>query len=153
MGTTWEGCALAIQPSRLGTASARARLLLCISIPSSIASANRFSSCIVRWLLLCIRITVDPATAFVLAWQPYWLQMQMHANTGVDTYETPRHGHIKGVTKAQNECVRFPLTLMQMHKRSPSLKFYSSMKASHFLNQNNYLDLIIYIDIFDVYHQ
>ena len=47
--------------------------------------------------------------------------MQMHANAGVDAYETSWHGRIKGATKAKSECVRFPLTLMRMHKRSPSL--------------------------------
>ena len=48
----------------------RARLLLCISIPGSVASANRFSSCVVRQLLLCVNITVDSASTFMLACQP-----------------------------------------------------------------------------------
>ena len=47
--------------------------------------------------------------------------MQTHATAGVDAYETPWRGHIKGATKAKSECMRFPLTLMRTHKRSPSL--------------------------------
>ena len=47
----------------------------------------------------------------------------MHANAGVDAYETPRRGRIKGATKAKSECVRFPLTLTQMLKRSSSLRW------------------------------
>ena len=50
--------------------SIRARLLLCIHIPGSVASVNRFSSRVVRCPLLCIGITVDPVSAFVLACQP-----------------------------------------------------------------------------------
>ena len=47
-----------------GRTHIRAQLLLCISIPDSVASANRFSSCIVRWLLLCASITIDPTSGF-----------------------------------------------------------------------------------------
>ena len=45
----------------------------------------------------------------------------MHANTGVDAYETPWHGCIKGATQAKSECVRFKLTLTRTHERIPSL--------------------------------
>ena len=48
----------------------RAQLLLCVSIPGSIVSTNRFSSHVVRWLLLCVSITVDLASALALACQP-----------------------------------------------------------------------------------
>ena len=47
--------------------------------------------------------------------------MQTHANAGVDAYETPRRGRIKGVTNAKSEWIRFPLTLMRTHKRIPNL--------------------------------
>ena len=47
--------------------------------------------------------------------------MQTHANTGVDAYATPWRERIKGATKANSECVRFPLTLTRTHKRSPNL--------------------------------
>ena len=33
----------------------------------------------------------------------YWLKTRTHANAGVDTYETPRHGRIKGATTAKSE--------------------------------------------------
>ena len=51
------------------TYTVRAWLLLCISIPGSIASVNWFSSCVVRLLLLCASITIDHASAFALACQ------------------------------------------------------------------------------------
>ena len=51
----------------------------------------------------------------------YWLKTRTHANAGVDAYEIPRRGRIKGATKAKSECVLFPLTLMQTQKWSPSL--------------------------------
>ena len=107
------------------TYSIRARLLLYVRIPSSIASANRFSSRVVRCLLLCVSITADSASAFTLACQPnpVLVENAEHANAGVDAYETPRHGHIKGATKANSERVRFPLTLTRTHKRSPCLAF------------------------------
>ena len=41
----------------------------CISIPINVASVNRFSSGIVRQLLLCISITIDLVSAFALACQ------------------------------------------------------------------------------------
>ena len=58
----------------------RALLLLCISIPGSVASVNRFSSCTVRYLLLCISITVDLASVFALACQ---LNLVLVENTDV----------------------------------------------------------------------
>ena len=85
----------------------RAWLLLCASIPGSIASANRFSNGVVRQLLLCVSITIDPVSAFVLACQPISVLVE-NAGDGVDAYETPRRGRIKG---AKNECECFPLTL------------------------------------------
>ena len=48
----------------------RAWLLLRVSIPGSVALANRFSTYVVGWLLLCVIITVDPASVFELACQP-----------------------------------------------------------------------------------
>ena len=39
-------------------------------IPGTVASTNRFSRCAARCLLLCVSITVDPASAFILACQP-----------------------------------------------------------------------------------
>ena len=55
----------------------------------------------------------------------------MHANAGVDVYETARHGRIKGAVKAESEYVRFPLTLMRMHTRSPGLKETHLAKSAH----------------------
>ena len=54
----------------------RAWLLLCVSIPGSIVSVNRFSSCVVRQLLLCVSITVDPVSAFTLAYQPNYVLVE-----------------------------------------------------------------------------
>ena len=51
-----------------------------------------------------------------------WLKMQTHPNPGGDSNETPWHGCIKGVTRDNSECVGFPLTLKQTHKRIPSLR-------------------------------
>ena len=48
----------------------RVQLLLCVGIPGSVVSANRFSSRVVRCLLLCVSITTHPASAFVFACQP-----------------------------------------------------------------------------------
>ena len=56
----------------------KARLLLCVSIHSSVASANWFSSCVFMHLLLC------GSVSFGSCWHVdqvlYWLKTQMHAN-------------------------------------------------------------------------
>ena len=68
-------------------------LLLCISICSTIASANRFSSRVVRRLLLCGSVSLGHMLAFALKGRPspVWLKMQTHANAGGNAEETPLH--------------------------------------------------------------
>ena len=100
--------------------------------------SGRVDSSIAVMLASCSHLSVMQATPkgtapfmrqhyhqpFTLACQPNrvcWLKMQTHANAGVYAYETPRRGCIEGATKAKNECIQFPLTLIRTHKRSPSL--------------------------------
>ena len=96
----------------------RARLLLCVSIPSSIASVNRLSSCVVRRLLLCVSMTVDPTSAFALACQPKYVSVEnaTQANAGVDAYATHQRERIKGATKAASPFMRSRyISSMQWH--------------------------------------
>ena len=62
----------------------RVRVLLCVSIPGSITSANRFSSRVVRWFFLmrqnylwaCVSIRVGMSTKFCFGWKCRRVLMQ-----------------------------------------------------------------------------
>ena len=76
-------------------AAFRLRLLLCVCLRGSVASGNRGTA---RRLLLCISISIDPASTLHVNQILYWLKMQVHANAGGNAYEYPLRGRIKGAT-------------------------------------------------------
>ena len=78
----------------------RARLLLCAGIRGSVASANRFSSRVVKCLLLCGCINFGHALAFTLTCRPNPILVEnADTKTGGDAYETPQCGRTKDATK------------------------------------------------------